>query len=88
MRLSLQPRLTLAATMNALIQFITSATGRLLRIVAGLFLIWVGLYDGVGEWLIVVGLIPLAAGIFNFCLLAPLFGYSFFPRKAHHPAHS
>jgi hypothetical protein len=75
--------------MNSVIQFLTSATGRFLRIVLGLFLIWVGLYDGVGEWLVVVGLLPLAAGVFNFCILAPLFGYPFFPRKStNRPAHS
>ncbi len=76
--------------MKALIQFLTNAAGRLLRIVAGLFLIWVGLYDGVGEWLVVVGLIPIAAGVFNFCLLAPLFGYPLFPHKpsGNPPVHS
>jgi hypothetical protein len=56
-------------------QFMSSATGRLLRIVAGIALIVIGLIAG-GGWvtLSVIGLIPLIAGLANVCLLAPLFG--------------
>lgn len=56
-------------------QFMSSSTGRLLRIVAGIALIVIGLIAG-GGWitLSVIGLVPLLAGLVNVCLLAPLFG--------------
>ncbi|MBW4077737.1 MAG: DUF2892 domain-containing protein [Acidobacteria bacterium] len=62
-------------------QFMSSATGRLVRIVAGIALIVIGLIAG-GGWVVlsVVGLIPLIAGLANVCLLAPLFGE---PLKGH-----
>lgn len=69
--------------MNSLVQFLTSPVGRMLRIIAGLLLVWIGAYDGGGVVLVLIGLVPIAAGLFNFCLLAPLFGYSLFPRRAH-----
>lgn len=56
--------------------FMRSPAGRALRIVAGLTLIVVGLLlvQGVGGIIMaIVGLVPLAAGIFNFCILGPLF---------------
>jgi hypothetical protein len=52
----------------------------LLRIVAGLALILVGLLvvkGGAGTVMAVIGVVPLAAGIFNFCLFGPLFGVGF-----------
>ncbi|MHB1208212.1 MAG: YgaP family membrane protein [Acidimicrobiales bacterium] len=62
-------------------QFMSSATGRLVRIVAGIALIVIGLIAG-GGWVVlsVVGLIPLIAGLANVCLIAPLFGE---PLKGH-----
>lgn len=62
-------------------QFMSSATGRSLRVVAGVALIVIGLVAG-GGWvtLSVVGLVPLIAGRANVCLLAPLFGE---PLKGH-----
>ena len=50
---------------------------------AGLGLIAVGLYiQGVWGLVIgVVGVVPVLAGIFNFCLLAPLMGASFSGRR-------
>ncbi len=62
-------------------QFMSSATGRSLRVVAGVALIVIGLVAG-GGWvtLSVVGLVPLIAGLANVCLLAPLFGE---PLKGH-----
>ncbi|WP_300008171.1 YgaP-like transmembrane domain [Pseudonocardia sp.] len=57
--------------------FMSSAAGRLTRILAGIVLIVVGLavVGGIGGVVLaVVGLVPLAAGVFNFCLLGPLFG--------------
>ena len=53
--------------------------GRLVRIVAGIVLIGIGIYAG-NTWgvvLGVVGAVPLLAGIFNVCLFAPLFGAPF-----------
>lgn len=61
-------------------RFMSSTAGRLVRILAGLALIWLGLASigGVGGVILaVVGLVPLLAGIFNFCVFAPLFGGPF-----------
>ncbi len=62
-----------------LVQFMESSAGRLARGIAGLVLVGLGAWLGVavaGGWwtLAAVGLVPLAAGAFDFCLLAPLFG--------------
>jgi len=61
----------------AFARFMSSAVGRLLRIVAGIALIVVGLVvveDTAGIVIAVVGLVPLAAGLFDFCLIGPLLG--------------
>ncbi len=61
--------------------FMRGAAGRALRIVAGLVLILVGLLvvKGIaGSVMAAVGVVPLAAGVFNFCLFGPLFGVGFF----------
>jgi hypothetical protein len=66
--------------MNAFFRFIASPVGRLIRAVAGLVLIWVGLgwFQGTGGWvLVIVGLVPLLAGAFDRCVFAPLFGLPF-----------
>ena len=58
-------------------RFMASAVGRFIRIVAGLALIGIGLWavgGPVGIILAVVGLVPFVAGIFDFCVFAPLFG--------------
>jgi len=63
--------------MNPFVKFMASTTGRILRIVAGLALIlWgiMGLGGTVGIIVAVVGAVPLLAGIFDFCIFAPLFG--------------
>ncbi|GAC1445775.1 MAG: hypothetical protein NVS3B26_26770 [Mycobacteriales bacterium] len=56
------------------IAFMAGQAGRVLRILVGLVLIAAGIALG-GGWyaLAVVGLLPLAAGVFDFCLLSPLF---------------
>jgi hypothetical protein len=60
--------------MNPFVTFMASTTGRIVRIVAGLGLIAWGLL-GSGGWIpAVIGLLPLAAGLFDFCAFAPLFG--------------
>lgn len=63
--------------MNPFCTFMASGTGRIVRIVAGIALILVGLMVMKGTWGIVVavvGLVPLVAGLFDFCVFAPLFG--------------
>ncbi len=68
----------------AFASFMSSAAGRALRIVAGLGLIGWGAYLALvasnmttGMTLVVVGLLPLAAGLVDFCVFAPLFGAPF-----------
>jgi Inner membrane protein YgaP-like, transmembrane domain len=61
----------------------SSLSGRLLRIVAGIALILIGLlavHGIVGIILAVVGLVVAAAGLFNFCIFAPLFGGPFWAK--------
>jgi hypothetical protein len=58
-------------------KFINSTPGRVVRIVAGLALIGWGYSLGAGPAgiiLVVVGLVPLAAGVFNLCLVSALLG--------------
>ena len=65
--------------------FMASGTGRLLRIVAGLALIgwgWSMHERTAGIVLMVVGLVPLLAGVFNVCVIAPLIGAPFAGRDA------
>ncbi|HEY7094925.1 MAG TPA: DUF2892 domain-containing protein [Ktedonobacterales bacterium] len=74
--------------MTGFVGFMQSWIGRLLRVVAGLALIAVGLFVMQGAWGYVVaaiGLVPLFAGVVGICLLAPLFGYTLAgePRKVH-----
>jgi hypothetical protein len=66
----------------AILNFLGSQPGRIVRIVAGLGLIAAGILAG-GGWLAlaVVGLLPLAAGVFDFCVLGPLFALPFFGPK-------
>jgi hypothetical protein len=66
--------------MNQLFEFLASSAGRIVRAVLGLILIALGIWTVSGVWgwvLIVIGLVPLAAGLFDFCLFAPLFGLPF-----------
>jgi hypothetical protein len=61
-------------------RFMSSMTGRIVRIAAGIALILIGLLavGGTGGTILaVVGLVPLIAGLFNFCVFAPLFGGPF-----------
>lgn len=63
--------------MNPLISFLASGTGRIVRGVAGAALVGWGLWGltGVlGAIVAVVGAVPLLAGLFDFCVFAPLFG--------------
>jgi len=62
--------------MNPFVKFMASTTGRIVRILAGIALIaWglLGLSGTAGIIVAVVGLLPLVAGLFDFCVFAPLF---------------
>jgi len=61
----------------------SSAFGRILRMVAGLALVVVGLamvHGAGGLILAVVGVVVFAAGLFNFCIFGPLFGGPFWAK--------
>jgi len=63
--------------MNPFVTFMASPAGRLTRIVAGAALIVLGLFGlggATGTVIAIVGLLPLVAGLVDFCAFAPLFG--------------
>lgn len=67
-------------------QLMSSWIGRLTRILAGLVLIGLGLgvIHGIGGWILaIVGLLPVVAGLFNFCVFAPLFGGPLLAKDIH-----
>ncbi len=62
--------------MNPFVKFMSSNAGRITRIIAGIALITIGLLvtNGLGGIILaIIGLLPLVAGIFDFCIFAPLF---------------
>jgi hypothetical protein len=66
--------------MQGLFRFLAGSTGRLVRAVAGVVLIVLGLFAimGLGGYIVaLVGLVPLAAGVFDVCVFAPLVGLPF-----------
>ncbi|WP_432264670.1 YgaP family membrane protein [Autumnicola psychrophila] len=69
--------------MKNFVRSMVNKGGRTLRIIVGLVLIAVGAFFSADiKWtLILIGIIPLAAGLFDFCLLAPLMGYNLNGRK-------
>ncbi len=63
--------------MNPFISFMASTVGRIVRVVVGIALIaWglLGLHGTMGIVVAIVGALPLVAGLFDFCVFAPLFG--------------
>lgn len=65
-----------AAEPSAFINFMRSFPGRALRVAAGLILVYLGFFviQGVAGAIVgLIGLVPIAAGLFNFCLAGPLF---------------
>ena len=61
-------------------KFMASGLGRLLRVIAGLVLFYLGfgiMNNTPGYIIGVIGIIPLVAGVFDFCIMAPLFGMPF-----------
>ena len=82
---TLMKRLHMSQQSNAFACFMASATGRLVRIAAGLALIgwgWSRHDTTSGTVLMVVGLVPLLTGVFNVCLIAPIIGAPFSGRAA------
>lgn len=63
----------------AIATFMASPTGRIARIIMGAVLIVLGLVagGGVGTALIIIGLLPIATGVLNVCLIAPIVGAPF-----------
>lgn len=58
-------------------RFMATPAGRIIRIVLGIAIIWVGLAfvdKPLGYVLEFIGLAPLIAGIMNICLVGPLIG--------------
>ncbi len=64
-------------------QFMATPAGRIIRIVAGLVIIGIGiaLQSIGGTILAVVGAFPLFAGIFKVCFVAPFLRVPFLARK-------
>ena len=65
------------------VSFMLSIAGRLLRVVAGVVIIWLALHFLQPPWSYVVaaiGVVPIAAGLLNFCLLGPLFSVDLWGR--------
>jgi len=63
--------------MNPFVSFMASTSGRIVRVVAGIALIAWGLWGLGGTTGIIValvGAVPFLAGLFDFCVFAPLFG--------------
>ncbi len=61
--------------MYAVLGFLSSPVGRVVRAVSGALLMLVGimLRNPAGYVLAIIGLVPLVAGVLDFCLFAPLF---------------
>ena len=59
--------------------FMASGYGRLVRIAIGVAIITLAflLLHGPAQLIALVGLVPIAAGVFNFCPVAPLWGGHF-----------
>ena len=66
--------------MKAVFEFLASKAGRVVRAVVGILIIVVGVVfvqETTGWILVIIGLVPLAAGVFDFCVFAPLFSLPF-----------
>lgn len=62
-----------------IVTFMASTAGRMARIIAGIVLFAIGfMVGGTAGWVIgIVGLVAIAAGAADVCLVAPLFGAPF-----------
>ena len=65
-------------------RFMASPGGRGVRVAAGVVLIVIGLAAGgaVGWVVAIIGLVPLLAGVFNVCMIAPLIKAPFNGKEA------
>jgi hypothetical protein len=69
----------------ALARFMAGTLGRAIRIIAGVVLIAVGLGvvgETTGIIIAVIGVLPILAGVFNVCIIAPLIGAPFAGKDA------
>ena len=69
----------------AFVTFMQSWAGRVLRVVAGALVASYGttqLTGTAGVLLAAFGVVPIAAGLFNFCLVGPAFGLTLMGRRA------
>lgn len=75
-RTSVRGRINEENVTMPIVRFMSSTAGRALRGVAGIALIAWGftLHSTAGTALMIVGLLPLAAGMFDLCVLGPVFG--------------
>ncbi len=63
-----------------LVKFMTSSKGRVARVIAGLVILTVGLaviQGTLGLILALIALVPIAGGVFDFCLAGVALGYPF-----------
>lgn len=60
----------------AFARFMASFWGRALRVIAGLAVIWwgMGMSTVTGNIIAIVGVLLVLVGLFNVCLIGPLFG--------------
>lgn len=68
-----------------LVKFMTSSKGRVARIILGAILISLGQFivkDTAGTVITVLALIPIAGGVFDFCVMGTALGYPFNGAKA------
>jgi len=66
--------------MDGFFKFMASRNGRIARIIAGVVLVILGavVLEGAAGWIVaIIGLVPLSAGLFDWCFFAPLFGKPF-----------
>ncbi len=76
---------------NAFASFMAGPFGRGLRIVIGLAMMaWGGSQKTgiLGPFVLVAGLAPILAGLFNVCLISPLIGAPFRGREARERVHA
>ncbi len=67
------------------VTFMTSSQGRIMRVIAGIVLMSIGLFvikDTLGTILALIALVPIAGGVLDFCVAGVLMGYPFRGAKA------
>jgi hypothetical protein len=69
----------------AFVKLMTSSRGRALRVIMGIILMSVGLLvvkDTLGAVLALIAVVPIAGGLFDFCLAGGIMGYPLSGTKA------